>query len=341
MTAGDSNSAQIVSGADRDLMKRLTIVLALIFAFTAAFTHLERTYSRKFYDITGDARWIWAQHRMSDNLPVAFFAARDFTLPEKRFYAHLKVLGDPEYTVFVNGREIAGRRVAGTRGREEQRVLDLYDISPIAKTGRNRIVIAVRAPQGAGGLIASIDIGPETANWVVTDGSWRIFRRWDPRILLGDPPGTPSEPPSIIGAPPVGRWNYLATQARPLASPPAQITPPSDVFAQMGVIPRVRMAGGVAVAGREEARATVFDFGFTKGRVRIIDETDRIVSEVVHIRFAFDRAELGFAEWNLRPVVFAPGERIVTTPEEHEFRYVMLFGKGARAELVTGDGGRG
>jgi hypothetical protein len=39
------------------------------------------------------------------------------------------------------------------------------------KTGRNRIVIAVRAPQGAGGLIASIDIGPEVANWVVTDGS--------------------------------------------------------------------------------------------------------------------------------------------------------------------------
>jgi hypothetical protein len=66
----------------------------------------------------------------------------------------------------------------------------------------------------------------------------------------------------------------------------------------------------------------------------VIDETDRIVSEVVNIRFAFDRTELTYPEWNLRPVVFAPGERVVTTPEVHDFRYVMLFGKGARAELV-------
>jgi hypothetical protein len=315
-------------------MKRLTIVLALIFAFTVAFTTLERTYSRKFFDITGDARWIWAQHRMSDNLPVAFFAARDFTLPEKRFYAKLKVLGDPEYTVFVNGREIGGRRVDGVRGREQPRVLDLYDISSLVRTGRNRIVIAVRAPQGAGGLIASIDIGPETANWVVTDGSWRIYRRWDARILQSDMAGAKWEPPLIIGAPPVGRWNYLPTEALALASPPTNVTPPTDVFVQMGRIPRIKMAGGVAVAGSDEARALAFDFGFTKGRVRVIDEADRINSEVINVRFAFDRVELPLAEWNLRPVVFAPGERVVTTPEEHDFRYVMLFGKEARAEVV-------
>jgi hypothetical protein len=334
MTSGDSNSAQIVSGADRELMRRLTIVVALIFAFTVAFTLLDRTYSRKFFDITGDARWIWAQHRMNDNAPVAFFAARDFTLPEKRFYAHLKVMGDPEYTVFINGREIAGRRVSGDRGREEERVLDAYDISSRVTTGRNRIVIAVRAPQGAGGLIASVDIGPETANWFVTDQSWRIFRRWDPRVLIADPPGVSWETPSVIGAPPVGRWNYLATRERPLASPPTRIAPPTDVFEQIGLIPRIRTSGGVAVAGTEEARAMAFDFGFTKGRVRVTDEKERVASEVVHVRFAFDRAELRFPEWNLRPVVFAPGEHVVTTPEEHDFRYLMLFGRGARAEVV-------
>jgi hypothetical protein len=335
MTSGDSNSAQIVSGADRELMRRLTIVVALIFAFTVAFTLLDRTYSRKFFDITGDARWIWAQHRMNDNAPVAFFAARDFTLPEKRFYAHLKVLGDPEYTVFINGREIAGRRVSGDRGREEERVLDAYDISSLVTTGRNRIVIAVRAPQGAGGLIASVDIGPETANWFVTDQSWRIFRRWDPRVLIGDPPGVVWETPSVIGAPPVGRWNYLATRERPLDSPPTRIAQPTAVFEQLGLIPRIRTSGGVAVAGTEEARAMAFDFGFTKGRVRVTDEKERIASEVVNVRFAFDRSELRFPEWNLRPVVFAPGEQVVTTPEEHDFRYLMLFGRGARAEVVN------
>lgn len=314
-------------------MKRVTIVLALVFAFTAAFTHLERTYSRKFFDITGDARWIWAQHRMSDNVPVAFFAARDFTLPPNRLYAKLKVLGDPEYTVFVNGHEIGGRRVSGQRGQEAERVIDAYDISQLVQTGRNRIVIAVRAPQGVGGLIASIDIAPEVANWVVTNGEWKIYRKWDARILAKDLDGW--QPPTVIGSPPIGRWNYLSAVNRPLATPPARVAPPSDAFEQIGLIPGIRTSGGVAVAGTEELRATAFDFGFTKGRVRLTDQNDRPVTEVVRVRFAFDRAELRLAEWNLRPVVFAPGEHVVTTPEVHDFRYVMVFAKGVRVEVVN------
>jgi hypothetical protein len=315
-------------------MRRLSIVLALVFLFTAAFTHLERTYSRKFFDITGNAQWIWAQHRMSDNVPLAFFAARDFTLPPNRLYAHLKVLGDPEYTVFINGREIAGRRVEGRRGESEERVLDTYDISEQVNTGRNRIVIAVRAPQGAGGLIASIDIAPETANWVVTNDDWRIYREWNPHMLLADVPGAYWQPPAIIGSPPVGRWNYLKSEKRPLVPPPTQVTQPVDTFEQVGLIPRIKTTAGVAVAVTEEARATTFDFGFTKGRLRLIDDKARPLSEAVPVRFAFDRAELRLPEWNLRPLVFAPGEHTLTTPETHDFRYVMVFGRGVRAEVV-------
>lgn len=314
-------------------MKRLAIVVALTFAFTAAFTHLERTYSRKFFDITGRAQWIWAQHRMSDSVPLAFFAARDFDLPPNRLYTRLKVLGDPEYTVYINGREIAGRRVSGRRGEDEARVIDAYDISQLVQTGRNRIVIAVRAPQGAGGLLASIDIAPEVANWVVTNGEWRIYRHFDPLLLTKEIAGW--QPPMVIGQPPVGRWNYLAAHELALLPPPVQITQPKDVFAQIGVIPRIKTAGGVAVAGSDEARATAYDFGFTKGRVRLIDEKDRVVSELVQVRFANDRAELRFPEWNLRPIVFAPGEKSITTPEVHDFRYVMVFGRGVRAELVN------
>ncbi len=316
-------------------MKRLTIVLVFVFVFTAAFAHLERTYARKFFDITGDARWIWAQHRMNANEPLAFFASRDFTLPENRYFTKLKVLGDPEYTVFLNGREIAGRRVDGRRGEDVERVIDRYDISSLVKTGHNRIVIAVRAPGGAGGLIASIDIGPEAANWVVTNSDWKIHRRWDPRILRSDAGITTWQPPMVIGQPPIGRWNYLKTADQPLAPPPSRVTPPIDSFAQIGLIPQIRTEGGVAVAGSNEARAQAFDFGFTKGHVRVIDEADRPLSEMFYIRFAFDRAELRLVEWNLRPVVFAPGETAVTTPEVHDFRYAMVFGKGVRAELVN------
>jgi len=308
-------------------MKRLTIVLAFVFVFTAAFAHLEQTYSQKFFDITGRAKWIWAQHRMSDNEPVAFFATRDFDLPEQRYYTHLKILGDPEYSVFVNGREIAGRRVG------EERALDLYDISDIVKTGRNRIVVGVRAPKGVGGLIASVDIAPETANWMVSDEQWRLYRNWDPRILARDIPGG-WYAPLVIGDPPIGKWNYLSAKPAALTQPAATVIAPLESFQQIGSIPAIRTQGGVAVATADKQRATAFDFGFTRGRIRLTLEKPPIHSRLVNVRLANARGELAFAEWNLRRVVFAPGETVVTTPESYDFRYVMVFGRGVRAEVV-------
>ena len=314
--------------ADRELIKRLTIVVAFVFVFTAAFALLERTYSQKFFDITGRAQWIWAQHRMSDNQPVAFFAAREFELPENRIFTRLKVLGDPEYTVFVNGREIAGRQVG------EERLLDVYDISSLVKTGTNRLVIAVRAPRGVGGLIAAIDIAPETANWVVTDSRWKIYREWDPTLLFADIANVRSERPMLIGEPPLGRWNYLTVRQQALREAAATVMPPSASFERMGIIPRISTQGGVAVAVAAQARAKAFDFGFTQGRIRLIAKEGPITSRAVNVRFAFAENELGLMEWNLRPVVFAPGETEVTTPEEHNFRYAMVFGKDVRVEVV-------
>ncbi len=308
-------------------MKRITIVLAFVLFFTAAFSTLYRTYSHKFLSTTS-AQWIWAQHRISSNEPVAFFAARDFTLPEKRYYTRLKIAGDPEYTLYINGREVAGRQVG------EERTLDLYDISSLVKTGRNRIVVAVRAPQGVGGLIASIDIAPEVANWVVSDGSWKIFRRWHPRLPAEDPPGLESQPPIVHGPPPIGRWNYLTLVRKELKPPPSKQVAPREAFPVLAYMPAIRTRSGVAVAVAERARATAFDFGFTRGRVRLIAEHERGVNRMVKIRFANARNELGFIEWNIRPIVFAPGERVVTTPEAHDFRYVMVFGRGVRAEVV-------
>jgi hypothetical protein len=328
MNAADSINADSTSRGDRDLVRRLAVVLAFVFLFTAAFAHLERTYSRKFFDITGRAQWIWAQHRMSDDSPLAFFAARDFDLPENRIHTHLKILGDPEYTVYLNGQEIAGRRVG------EQRALDFYDISQLVKTGRNRIVVAVRAPQGTGGLIGAIGIAPESPNWIVTDGAWTIHRRWTPDLLLREPRDGQRETPAIVGEPPIGRWNYLSVEPQMLASAPAAIAGPLAAFERIGLIPRIKTAGGIAVATQERERATAFDFGFTEGRLRLTNETPRNVTRLVNVRFAYAEDELGTAEWNLRPVVFAPGEPVVTTSEPHKFRYAMVFGRGIRAEVV-------
>lgn len=310
-------------------MRRITIVVVFVLLFTAAFSKLWGVYSHKFFDTTGEARWIWAQHRMTSNEPVAFFAARDFELPPNRAFTHLKVCGDPEYTVWINGRELAG---AQTRPPAD---LDFYDISQLVRTGSNRIVIGVRAPQGNGGLLASIDISPELENWVATDSRWTIYRSWRPDLLAAHPSDLWSERPMIVGQPPIGRWNYLGvTNTNP--PKPAQTTlAPKQVFPVDAQLPTIRTRQGIAVAIAEPAAATAFDFGFTRGRVRItLNKPSSLSSRAVKVRFANLREELGTIEWNLRTVVLAPGEVSVTTPEEHSFRYVMVFNRGATAEVI-------
>jgi len=310
-------------------MKRLTIVLALVFVFTAAFSYLLGVYSHKFFDRTAPARWIWANQSMGSNAPLAFFAARDVDLPPNRVYTRLKVLGDPEYTLYVNGREVAGRRIE----EQEDRTLDYYDLSDLVQTGRNRIVIAVRAPQGTGGLLASIDIAPETENWIVTDGQWKIYRAWDPLILQYDIAGQ-FERPMILGAPPIGRWNYLAIAKRDRTVPPTQVTAPKSAFPVDGRLPTISTRGGIAVAIATPAKATAFDFGHAEGRIRVSIDSDRGFSRLVPMRFANIPAELGLVEYHIRPIVFAPGERQVTTPEQHGFRYALAFARDVRVEVV-------
>jgi hypothetical protein len=323
------SGAHLISASDRDLMKRLTIVLVFVFLFTAAFARLERTYAHKFASTTGHAHWIWARHRMSDNHPLVFFAARNFDLPAKRYFTHLKIAVDPEYTLYINGQEIEGR-LSG----KGPRTLDFYDISKLVHTGTNRIMVAVRAPGGIGGLLASIDIAPETQNYVVTNGEWRIFREWHPDLPHRDVPNILQELAGIVGQPPIGRWNYPNIVRREAAvARPANVLQPRESFPVRALLPMIRTKQGIAVAVAEPQRAMAFDFGPTKGRVRVISERAG-QTRIVRIRFASLRSELGEAEWNLRPVVLAEGERSVTIPEEHQFRYVMLFGKDVRAEVL-------
>src|SRR2546428_7963219 len=97
------------------VIRRLTISLLLLFGLVAAYSQLDLLYSHKFLDITGRAQWIWPRHQLSREIPVAFFATRNFDLPPNRLFTRVKVFGDPEYTLYFNGAQIGGRR-AGEDG---------------------------------------------------------------------------------------------------------------------------------------------------------------------------------------------------------------------------------
>ena len=320
------DTGPIISAQDRELMRRLAGILFFVVLLTAGFASLWRLFSNKFHDITGTAAWIWTPHRISRNIPVTFFAARDFDLPRNRPWTRIKITGDPEYTLYFNGRQVGGRRL-----RENIR-LDVFDVSQLARDGKNRILVAVRSTNGVGGLLVSVDIAPETENYVVTGADWRIFREWNAQLPLRD--AGPSVAPMILGEPPAGRWNYLSQRAAEITPPPSTVQKPVRSWTFRAMIPAIKIRSGVAVGVTEPARATAFDFGPTAGHVRLVLNGPQAVPPVVRVRLANAEGEVTAVEGHMRDFVFGDGETMVIDPEVNQFRYVVVYGGRARAEVV-------
>jgi hypothetical protein len=330
MTMTPATAADSISRDDLDLIRRLAIVIVCGVLFAAAFARLESTYSRKFFDVTGPAKWIWPVGDIKAELPVAFYATHDFDLPPKRYYTKVKIAADPEYTLYFNGTEIGSRRMAA-----DDHTLDVYDVTPLAKTGRNRIVVAVRSEKGVGGILVALDIAPETENYVVTNAHWKIARHWTPALLNRDVP--PMERPTVIGEPPVGRWNYLQPRDVVVASAPSVVQKPVAVWNFRGALSEVKEVNGVAVRGSRRVRAWAFDFGGpVNGRIRLTrsDQSMVVGDDVIDVRFANGRDELPSVEGSVTPFTFGAGERTIVDPQTHSFRYVAVYERLAVPEVV-------
>ncbi len=317
-----------INAPDRTLMRRLAISFAAVFVLVGAFHRLDLLYSHKFFDVTGRAQWIWPRHQISRNIPVAFFATRNFDLPPNRQFARIKVAADPEYTLYFNGVQVGGRRVG------EETTLDVYDVSKLARDRGNRMVIAARSADGVGGLIASIDVTDDYKNMVPTGSEWNIVRRWHDDLVWRDPPPVSMSSPMLIGRPPAGRWNYPSRRPGTFIAPPQRIVVPRGAFSFKTAMPRVDVKGGVAVVVSRPSRATAYDFGPTRGRARLAINYDNGVSRVVRVRFANDRSELFDIEGPIDSFVFAAGERTITDPQERQFRYVMVYDSRANVAVV-------
>jgi hypothetical protein len=314
--------------ADRELARRLTIAMLALFAVVAAYSKLDLLYSHKFFDNTGRAQWIWAQHQLSRGTPVAFFATRNFDLPPNRQFTHIKVFGDPEYTLYFNGVHVGGRRVG------EESALDVYDVSKLARDRGNRIVIAARSPNGVGGVIASVDVTRDYQSMVPTGSEWAIVRNWREDLLVHDAPYASMSSPMLIGRPPDGRWNFLSPRRGVFAAPEQRIVAPRSAIRFKTAIPLIEDRSGVVIVVPHPISATAYDFGPIRGRARLTIHYDSAVSREVSVRFANDASELKAIEGPIEPFVFAAGERTVTDPQERQFRYVMVYGSQASVTVA-------
>ena len=324
MTGVDSNG---IAHDDLVLMRRLSLALLAIFLFTLAFHRLNLMYSQKFFAVTGDAEWIWAHHPLSRGMPLAFFATRDFDIPPDRYFTKIKIAADPEYALYFNGRLIGAKREQnGDR-------LDVYDVSDLARTGRNRIVVAARSATGVGGVIAAIDTRPDF-HLLATNSDWKIVRKWTDDLPLVDPPAIETAIPLLLGRPPMRRWNYLKERQAQFLTPPTRVVVPARSFPVAAALPDINVIGGVAVAGSHPMAAVAYDFGFIDGHVQLITPPRPAGSQVIRVRRAYSESDLPPAEGLIDAYVIAPGERSITDPQVHNFRYVMVYGGKAEARAA-------
>jgi len=328
----DSSSAvgpRLPSFEDRVLIRRLLIIAASVVVIVASASRLELLYSHKFFDNTGTAQWIWQQNRLADGNPAAFFATHEFDLPPNRSFTRIKMLGDPEYTLYFNGVAVGGRHVG-----DDNEALDTYDVSTLARDKKNRMVVALRSANGVGGLIASIDLTQEFGNFVVTGNDWHIVRRWRDDLLFHDPPPAVITRPQLLGRPPARRWNYLVQRDKKPFAPVQQVIAPRESFDFETALPEIAVIGGTAVTVSRKTHATAYDFGPVSGRARFTIHNVANAARNVTVRFANNRSELFTVEGGLEQFVFAAGERIILDEETRNFRYVTVYGSAASVDVV-------
>jgi hypothetical protein len=313
-----------IDDEDRRFARRCFVAALCILVVAGFLTYTWRFFEKKFFITTGEAEWIWVRDPMSREKPVAFFATRDFEVPPGATEVTINIAADPSYTLWFNGARV------GAGSFRSDRAIRSHNVTALKRDGKNRIVVACRSDKGAGGLLLSVDFGGMQRNGVFTDRRWRIFRRWDERLLQRDLPG--ADDPSIrsFGAPPVGRWNYperrVVTELSDLEHP----LQPATVVAFDGRIPETRILSGIAVASARTVPARAFDFGAVNGQIRVTRTAGDI--EVIRIRYANAQDELA-KEGTIVPLVFAPGESSVTDASRTAFRYVIVYG--ASGEVVV------
>lgn len=282
-------------------------------------------FERKIEVRTGRAEWIWIEHPLLERRPVAFATFRDFTPPSDRTYAVVSVAAHPEYTLYVNDRLVGG----GEPGRAP--TLDRYEVNPLLRDGTNRLTVVARARDGVGGILVTLDYGPNRRNAVTTPSGWRIAREAgeDGRFDLSS-----LESPRVLGRPPAGPWNSPAPLRRENTGGPTALVEPVDVQEASFSLPEVAVLSGVAVMRERRVEGRIFDFGHTSGRIRLIREAAANEPSLLEWRTANDPSEL-HAETTPEAAVFAPGELVYDTPTPRSFRYVIVYDSTTRAQSLA------
>ena len=155
-------------------------------------------WTRELSHLTGRAQWIWVTDVLTPiHTQGALFVAT-LRLHAPPPGALLKVCGDREYVVYINGTPAAcGWSRPGFR-------LDLYDVGHLLRQGENLIAAEVRSPTPVGALLLALDVDGVGRNVLVSGPAF--VARSEFSLAVTDPSDRPV--PVRWGTPPRFPWGY-------------------------------------------------------------------------------------------------------------------------------------
>ena len=174
------------------------MVLVLVGAVFIGGYGVNRFWTRELSHLTGRAAWIWTTDALEEiHASAALFVAH-LDLQAQPPSAVLKVCGDQEYVVYLNGSAAAcGWSRPGFR-------LDLYDVGHLLKQGRNVVAVEVRSPTPVGGLLLALDVEGVGSNVLVSGPAFALRQRFT--LGVSDP--SDIAVPVRWGTPPRYPWDY-------------------------------------------------------------------------------------------------------------------------------------
>lgn len=193
--------------------------LSIAAGVTLAVFAVHGFWERALSHITGPARWIWVTDVLDQVHPQGALFVASLRLDAPPPTALLKVCGDREYVVYVNGTAAAcGWSRPGFR-------LDLFDVGHLLRQGDNVIAAEVRSPTPVGGLLLALDVDGVGRNVLV---SGRAFATRS-NFTLAARDASDARVPVEWGSPPRHPWGYPRVLSHPRTLDEAVVEEPVRV----------------------------------------------------------------------------------------------------------------